>query len=61
MCAVEEVCNKCDILQKNIPVEVIVDYVRQICNGKSHNKNIVHGIASEKYGVDEYNHNTMLI
>lgn len=45
--AVEEFVNGkrlCDVLQKNIPVEVIVDYVRQICNGlkEVHNKNIVH-------------------
>ena len=62
--AVEEFVNGkrlCDVLQKNIPVEVIVDYVRQICNGlkEVHNKNIVHrDLQPKNIIVDRHNHIT---
>ncbi len=64
--AVEEFVNGkrlCDVLQKNIPVEVIVDYVRQICNGlkEVHNKNIVHrDLQPKNIIVDRHNHITII-
>ena len=64
--AVEEYDNGkrlCDVLQKNIPVEVIVDYVRQICNGlkEVHNKNIVHrDLQPKNIIVDRHNHITII-
>jgi serine/threonine protein kinase len=64
--AVEEFVNGkrlYDILQKNIPVEVIVDYVKQICNGlkEVHNKNIVHrDLQPKNIIVDRHNHITII-
>ena len=64
--AVEEFVNGkrlCDVLQKNIPVEVIVDYVKQICNGlkEVHNKNIVHrDLQPKNIIVDRHNHITII-
>ena len=64
--AVEEFVNGkrlYDILQKNIPVEVIIDYVKQICNGlkEVHNKNIVHrDLQPKNIIVDRHNHITII-
>lgn len=64
--AVEEFVNGkrlIDVLQKNIPVDVIVDYIRQICNGLKHvhNNNIVHrDMQPKNIIVDRHNRITII-